>query len=100
MLRLGILGLGEGRSTISASLASKKFKLIQICDANKKLCEERALEFDFHNWTTNYEDMLTSDKIDMIAIYTPVLCAQNANDLVCKSRSYQSYRSLAYPRNW
>lgn len=71
MLRLGILGLGEGRSTISASLASNKFKLIQICDANKKLCEERALEFDFQNWTTSYEDMLTSDKIDMIAIYTP-----------------------------
>ena len=35
------------------------------------MCEERALEFDFQNWTTSYEDMLTSDKIDMIAIYTP-----------------------------
>ncbi|WP_443939407.1 Gfo/Idh/MocA family protein [Pedobacter sp. MW01-1-1] len=71
MLRLGILGLGEGRSTISAALSSKKFKLIQICDANEELCKERALEFDFQNYTTRYQDLLDNEKIDVIAIYTP-----------------------------
>ena len=34
MLKLGILGLGEGRSTISAALESDKYKLVKICDAN------------------------------------------------------------------
>jgi predicted dehydrogenase len=71
ILKLGILGLGEGRSTISASLASRKFELIQICDANRQLCEERALEFSFPHWTTSYQDLLNSNEIDMIAIYTP-----------------------------
>jgi hypothetical protein len=34
MLKLGILGLGEGRSTISAALASNEYELAKICDAN------------------------------------------------------------------
>ena len=55
MLRLGILGLGEGRSTISAALASKKYELKKICDAKEELCQQRAKEFDFHQYTTNYQ---------------------------------------------
>lgn len=70
-LRLGILGLGEGRSTMSAALSSEKYTLVQICDANQQLCEERATEFGFQNWTTSYEDLLNNDEIEVIAIYTP-----------------------------
>ncbi len=71
MLKLGILGLGEGRSTIAASLASNKYELAQICDANIEMCELRAKEFDFKNYTTNYQQMLDDKTIDVIAIYTP-----------------------------
>lgn len=71
MLRLGILGLGEGRSTISASLNSSKIELVQICDLNLELCKQRAKEFDFHNYTTNIEDLLSNPTIDAIGIYTP-----------------------------
>jgi len=71
MLRLGILGLGEGRSTIAAALASDKYELMQICDANLELCQQRAKEFDFPNYTTNYQLMLDDKAIDVIAIYTP-----------------------------
>jgi predicted dehydrogenase len=71
MLRLGILGLGEGRSTIAAALTSSKYELVQICDANIEMCELRAKEFDFHNYTTNYQHMLDDETIDVIAIYTP-----------------------------
>ncbi|SFH24597.1 Gfo/Idh/MocA family protein [Pedobacter insulae] len=71
MLRLGILGLGEGRSTIAAALASDKYELAHICDTNLELCEQRAKEFDFPNYTTNYQQMLDDKSIEVIAIYTP-----------------------------
>jgi predicted dehydrogenase len=71
MLKLGILGLGEGRSTMSAALNSPKWTLKTICDLNEELCRQRGKEFDFHHYTTSYEDMLNDPEIDVIAIYTP-----------------------------
>ena len=71
MLTIGILGLGEGRSTISAALNSSKLKLKTICDLNEDLCKQRSKEFQFFNYTTKYEDMLNDPGIDIIAIYTP-----------------------------
>lgn len=71
MLNIAILGLGEGRSTISAALASKKLNLVKICDRNEELCRQRAEEFNFHKYTTQYEDLLNDSEIDIIAIYTP-----------------------------
>jgi predicted dehydrogenase len=71
MLRLGILGLGEGRSTMSAALQSNKWTLKTICDQKEGLCRQRSNEFDFHHYTLKYEDMLNDPNIDVIAIYTP-----------------------------
>ena len=70
-LGLGILGLGEGRSTISASLNSENIELVQICDINLDLCKQRAKEFDFHHYTTDFHEMLSNPAIDAIGIYTP-----------------------------
>ncbi len=70
-LRLGILGLGEGRSTMSASLNSEKIDLVQVCDLNEQLCRQRAKEFDFPHYTTSYMEMLKRDDIHAIGIYTP-----------------------------
>src|SRR5690554_199541 len=70
-LKLGILGLGEGRSTISASINSPKIQLIQICDKSLDLCKQRAKEFDFQHYTTSYLEMLNNPEIDAIGIYTP-----------------------------
>jgi predicted dehydrogenase len=71
MLRLGILGLGEGRSTISAALASGKWELRKICDVKEELCRQRAKEFNFYAYTTDYQTLLDDPDIDVIAIYTP-----------------------------
>lgn len=71
MLTLGILGLGEGRSTMSAALQSKKYTLKTICDVKEELCRQRSKEFDFPHYTLRYEDMLNDPAIDVIAIYTP-----------------------------
>lgn len=71
MLTLGILGLGEGRSTMSAALQSKKWTLKTICDVKEELCRQRSKEFDFPHYTLRYEDMLQDPALDVIAIYTP-----------------------------
>jgi predicted dehydrogenase len=71
MLRIGILGLGEGRSTMSAVLNSRKLELKMICDMNEDLCKQRCKEFQFDRYTTRYADMLQDADIDAIAIYTP-----------------------------
>jgi predicted dehydrogenase len=71
MKSIGILGLGEGRSTMSAALQSDKLRLAMICDQNLDLCRQRADEFKVYDYTTKYEDMLNDAGIDIIAIYTP-----------------------------
>ena len=71
MLQLGILGLGEGRSTMSAALNSNRYTLKMVCDVKEELCRQRAKEFDFHQYTHDYQNMLDDPEIDVIAIYTP-----------------------------
>ena len=70
-LRLGVLGLGEGRSIISAALKSELWELARLCDLNENLCRERAAEFQFPHYTTKFDDLLSDATIDVIAIYTP-----------------------------
>ncbi|ANH80267.1 oxidoreductase [Niabella ginsenosidivorans] len=71
MLNIGIVGLGEGRSTMSAALQSKKLQLKMICDASEELCKQRCREFRFAHYTTHYEELLNDPDIDIVAIYTP-----------------------------
>lgn len=68
---LGVLGLGEGRSVISAVLKSEMYQLGNICDLNEELCRERCREFGLSGYTTSYEEMLADSRIDVIGIYTP-----------------------------
>jgi predicted dehydrogenase len=71
LLNLGILGLGEGRSTISAALQSTRLNLKMICDTNLEACRQRGDEFKVFDYTTDYQEMLDDPEIDIIAIYTP-----------------------------
>lgn len=91
MLQLGILGLGEGRSAISAAVQSTNWQLKMICDTNLALCRQRADEFKMYEYTTDYEDMLNDKEIDAIAIYTPdhlhaahvLLALQHGKHVIC-----------------
>lgn len=69
--RLGILGLGEGRSVISAAQKSPRWEIANICDLNEELCKKRCQEFGLTVYTTLYQDMLDDPDIDVIGIYTP-----------------------------
>ncbi len=68
---LGVLGLGEGRSIISAALSSEHWRIGAICDLSEDLCRARQQEFNLPGFTTVYRDMLDDPQIDTIAIYTP-----------------------------
>lgn len=70
-LTMGVLGLGEGRSIISAVLQSEDWELGNICDLNQELCKERCREFKIDKYTTSYQEMLSDKTIDVIGIYTP-----------------------------
>ncbi|HHV13152.1 MAG TPA: Gfo/Idh/MocA family oxidoreductase [Clostridiales bacterium] len=68
---LGVVGLGEGRSIISAILNSEYYTLGNICDLNEELCKLRCEEFHLERYTTSYEELLRDEAIDIIGIYTP-----------------------------
>lgn len=68
---MGVLGLGEGRSIISAVLNSPFWVLGNICDLNEALCRERCTEFGLKRYTVDYRKMLEDASIDVIGIYTP-----------------------------
>jgi predicted dehydrogenase len=70
-LGLGVLGLGEGRSIISAALQSDLWRVAQICDLKEDLCRARCAEFALPRYTTCYEEMLADESVDVVGIYTP-----------------------------
>ena len=70
---MGVLGLGEGRSIISAVQNSELWELGNICDLNEELCKERCQEFGLDGYTTEYQNMLDDESIDVIARSPTVL---------------------------
>lgn len=70
-LALGILGLGEGRSILSAASTSQYCRPHMLCDLNADLLARRQAESGIQNGTTNLAVMLADREIDLVAIYTP-----------------------------
>ena len=70
-LGLGVLGLGEGRSIISAGVHSELWNVVCLCDTNAALAQERCAEFGLANYTTDYDAMLADPTVDAVGIYTP-----------------------------
>ena len=70
-LGLGVLGLGEGRSIISAGLSSEYWNVVQICDIDEQLCRSRCAEFGLTSYTTSFDDLLSDPAVDVVGIYTP-----------------------------
>jgi predicted dehydrogenase len=72
-LGLGVLGLGEGRSIISAGLHSPLYDVVALCDLDSEVGRRRCAEFQIplQNFTADYDDLLNDPKIDVIGIYTP-----------------------------
>lgn len=72
-LGLGVLGLGEGRSIISAGVNSEMWDVVQICDINEQLGRERCREFALKPdcFTNSFDTLLANKAMDVVGIYTP-----------------------------
>jgi predicted dehydrogenase len=72
-LGLGVLGLGEGRSIISASVHSDFWKVAALCDLNESLGQERCVEFGLSAGiaTNSIDALLANPAVDVVGIYTP-----------------------------
>ena len=72
-LGLGVLGLGEGRSIISAGVNSNLWDVVQMCDINVQLGAERCREFSLplERFTTSLDTLLANQAVDVVGIYTP-----------------------------
>jgi predicted dehydrogenase len=70
-LGLGVLGLGEGRSIISAGVHSLLWQVVCLCDTNAALVQERCAEFGLNRYTTDYAQLLADPAVDVVGIYTP-----------------------------
>jgi predicted dehydrogenase len=70
-LGLGVLGLGEGRSIISAGLQSPLWEVAMLCDLNESLGRQRCAEFGLTNFTTSLDALLANPAVDVVGIYTP-----------------------------
>lgn len=72
-LGLGVLGLGEGRSIISAGVNSELWQIAQLCDLNALLGAERCREFGLapETFTVSLDAMLANPAVDVVGIYTP-----------------------------
>lgn len=72
-LGLGVLGLGEGRSILSAGVHSELWQVAALCDLNADLGRARCAEFglDPALYTSSYAAMLANPAVDVVGIYTP-----------------------------
>lgn len=72
-LGLGVLGLGEGRSIISAGVQSELWHVAALCDLNADLGRARCTEFglDPALYTDSYAALLANPAVDVVGIYTP-----------------------------
>jgi predicted dehydrogenase len=70
-LGLGVLGLGEGRSIISAGIRSEMWNVVQICDIDEQLGKERSREFNLSSFTASFDELLANKAVDVIGVYTP-----------------------------
>jgi len=72
-LGLGVLGLGEGRSIISAGVHSELWAVAKICDVNADLGRTRCAEFGLatEKFTPSYDALLADPAVDVVGIYTP-----------------------------
>lgn len=70
-LGLGVVGLGEGRSIISAGLASDHWKVVQLCDLDPELRARRCREFGVAHETDSLDELLANPAVDVVGLYTP-----------------------------
>ena len=86
---LGVLGLGEGRSIISAGVNSGLWHVAQLCDINEQLGRERCREFDLppDAFTASFERLLANPTVDVVGIYRRTISTLSTSSNRCAPAS-------------
>jgi len=71
-LRVGVIGAGRWCATahLPGFTRSPLSEVVMICDLHRDLAEKRASEFDIPEITTDYEDVLQREDIDVVDVVT------------------------------
>jgi len=74
MLRIGLAGLGHGRTLLQANSPENQglpLRVTAICDAADDLLAVVSQEHGVEEATTEFNELVDRDDVDIIAIYTP-----------------------------
>ncbi|MFN8489462.1 MAG: Gfo/Idh/MocA family oxidoreductase [Caldilineaceae bacterium] len=70
-LRVGILGLGQGKSHLQSFQALEGSWVVAVCDQDATLAQQVAQQFNVPQSYTAYEQLLTDKTVDIIVVATP-----------------------------
>lgn len=70
-LRVGILGLGQGRSHLRAFQVSAGSRVVAVCDRDAALAERVARELGMPRVYGDYEQLLADRGVDIVVVATP-----------------------------
>lgn len=72
MLNIGLIGCGRiSKNHFEAIAQQEDAQVVACCDIIEERAKETAEIYNIPFWTTNYEEMLKRDYIDLISICTP-----------------------------
>ena len=71
ILRVGVIGLGMGRHHVAGYQGHPGCKVVAVADLNEKLLSEIADKFGVEKRYTQAEEMLATEKLDVVSIATP-----------------------------
>ena len=71
-LRVGVIGAGRWSNTahLPGFHRSPLCELVAICDLHRDLAEAAAIKFEIPDVTTDYEEILARDDLDIIDVVT------------------------------
>ena len=72
-LRLGLAGLGHGDTLLQASNPENELpiRVTALCDINEQRLEAASQKHGIDAITTNFDELVSRDDIDIIGVYTP-----------------------------
>ena len=73
-LSLGLAGLGHGSTLLQANLPGNEdlpIRVTVLCDTDRPLAESLAMEHGIDTVTTDFNELVDRDDIDIVGIYTP-----------------------------
>lgn len=70
-LRIGVIGVGMGQSHIRGFQSHPSATVVALADIDKDRMARTAEQFGIKNQYTDAEEMISKEKLDIVAVVTP-----------------------------